>query len=134
MKCYRIVISGDVVRKGFRFSAMQMAYKQNIKGYVRYQSGGSVVIEAEGEEEGIKNFIGWCERGPVWATVEKVIVKEVEIKGFVNFSIYHVKIKEEESPIQEVEISDWKLKFKNLFSINGYDTTNAFPKVNSDYH
>jgi len=103
MKCYKITISGDVIRKGFRFTAMQMAYKQGINGFVKYKDKdlGSVIIEAEGKDESVENFIEWCRKGPTWAKVSTVSTEEVEIKGYHSFDILHLKYRKSEPESQD---------------------------------
>jgi acylphosphatase len=50
MKHYKIKITGRVQGIGLRFSAMQIAYRFEVKGFVQNLKDGSVYIEAEGEE------------------------------------------------------------------------------------
>ena len=87
MKHYDLTISGKVQGVGFRFMAMQAAYKHHIRGYVRNLKDGNVYIEAEGEEENLKNFIEWCRTGALGAKVEEINGKEGEIKNFISFDI-----------------------------------------------
>lgn len=72
---------------GFRFSCMEVAYKFNVKGFVRNRSDRSVYIEAEGEEPELNAFREWCARGPVWARVNEVSEEEGEIQNFSSFEI-----------------------------------------------
>lgn len=74
-------------RVGFRFTAMQMAYRHGIMGFVKNMDDSSVYIEAEGEEEHLRAFLQWCKRGPFGSKVEKVEVAESETKGFKAFDI-----------------------------------------------
>jgi len=87
MKNVHIQIEGKVQHKGFRFTAMQMAYQCGIRGIVRNQKGGSLYIEAEGDDENLEKFISWCRKGPVWAKVEKIIVEDGEFKNYQSFDI-----------------------------------------------
>jgi acylphosphatase len=87
MKHYNISITGRVQKIGFRFSAMQAAYRFGIHGFVRNMQDETVYIEAEGEEEQIKSFVQWCNRGPMGARVENVEVSEGELKNFSGFDI-----------------------------------------------
>jgi len=87
MKHYNISITGRVQKIGFRFSAMQAAYRFGIHGFVRNMQDETVYIEAEGEEEQTDQFIKWCRRGPMGAKVENVEVTEGEIKHFKSFEI-----------------------------------------------
>jgi len=91
MKCYQVTISGKVTHKGFRFGAMQMAYKLGITGFVQYRKRDTLLIEAEGKEMKLKKFIDWCNSGPVWAKVAEIKVNEVAVKGYSSFNILHDK-------------------------------------------
>ena len=87
MKSVVIIVQGKVQHKGFRFTAMQVAYQRGIKGFVKNERDGSLYIEAEGDDEQVDGFIEWCRRGPVWAKVEQVDVKEGEYKGYAGFDM-----------------------------------------------
>lgn len=87
MKCFRIIITGNLMNAGIRFRAMEAAYKFGIKGLVRYQKDGSIYIEAEGEDEDLQHFVGWCKKGPIGAVIKYVDVVETEMKNFENFDI-----------------------------------------------
>ena len=91
MKCFQITIFGKVTHKGFRFGAMQMAYKLDISGFVQYKRRDCILIEAEGKKKKLKKFIEWCKSGPIWARVEDINVKEIEVKGHTAFNILHEK-------------------------------------------
>lgn len=84
---FNIKIFGKVQGVFFRYSAKDSADALNIKGFVKNESDGSVYIEAEGEGEHMDTFIDWCKQGPEEAKVQKVDIKEDEIKGFKDFSI-----------------------------------------------
>ncbi len=90
MKNVKIKIFGRVQRIGFRFSAMQAAYRYGICGTVQNADDGSVYIEAEGEEVNINNFIEWCKVGPLGAKVEKLLLEDGELKNYASFDIIHV--------------------------------------------
>jgi len=87
MKHYNIRIDGSVQRVGFRFSAMQAAYRCGVLGFVQNMPNGTVYIEAEGEEDSMNSFVQWCRRGPFGAKVEDVEILESEMKNFKSFDI-----------------------------------------------
>lgn len=89
MKHYNITISGRVQGVGFRFSAMEAAYRFNIRGFVKNTPERNVYIEAEGEESDMERFTTWCRRGPVSAKVLDVGISEGPVAGFSDFSIVH---------------------------------------------
>lgn len=72
---------------GFRFSCMEAAYKHDINGYVKNLKDGSVFIEAEGEEKNLEDFRLWCQKGPVWARINNVVVEEGELQHYESFDI-----------------------------------------------
>ena len=87
MKHYKIKITGRVQGIGLRFSAMQIAYRFDVKGYVQNLKDGSVYIEAEGEEENIDRFLQWCRTGPLGARIANTDFTEGEVKNFKSFDI-----------------------------------------------
>lgn len=82
-----IRISGKVQGVFFRASTKGMAEQYGIKGFVRNEKDGSVYIEAEGEEENLKQFVAWCHQGPAHAQVSKVDLIEGSFQGFARFQI-----------------------------------------------
>ena len=83
-----LIISGRVQGVFFRWSAQKQAKVLEIYGWVRNQDDGTVEIEAEGEEENLRQFIKWCNKGPMLARVEKIDTEWEKYKGeFEYFSI-----------------------------------------------
>lgn len=88
MKGLTIKIYGEVQGVGFRDAAYWKARKLAVAGFVMNEPDGGVYIEAEGEEPALKEFLMWCEKGPVTARVSRleVIWKEPGNK-FTGFRI-----------------------------------------------
>lgn len=84
---YDIIITGKVQNVGFRFYAQKSAHELEITGFVKNQKDGSVYIEAEGEEESLKQFVEWCHKGPPWATVEVVTVNKSPVMNHRGFLV-----------------------------------------------
>jgi len=84
-----ITVTGRVQKIGFRYSTLEVANRLSIFGFVQNLPDGGVYIEAEGTEEDIKTFIGWCHEGPRWAHVDNV---EVEKSAMKNFSTFEIKV------------------------------------------
>lgn len=82
-----ILISGKVQGVFFRASAKEKADELGIAGFVRNQPDGSVYIEAEGDEDQLRNYQAWCQTGPRRAQVESVRTEEGELQNFSRFSI-----------------------------------------------
>jgi acylphosphatase len=68
----RIIIHGRVQGVGFRWSAVHQAKRLGVSGWVRNRSDGTVEALAEGD--GLENFLGWCEKGPWGARVDRTEV------------------------------------------------------------
>lgn len=80
-------MTGKVQGVFFRASAKDTADRLSFKGSAQNMPDGSVYIEAEGDEENLKQFIGWCQQGPPRASVSNVNVVEAEPKSFQRFDI-----------------------------------------------
>lgn len=86
-KHLRIVVKGKVQGVFFRASTKDKADELGIKGIVRNEKDGSVYIEAEGEEEVMKEFVAWCGKGSRAAKVTDVEVSGGDLKNFEGFDI-----------------------------------------------
>lgn len=83
-----ITISGRVQGVLFRDSARRRARKLGLAGFVRNEPHGMVYIEAEGEEEKLREFLEWCRKGPIFASVSDVRSESnTELKHFEDFVI-----------------------------------------------
>ena len=87
-KFTRIIVSGLVQGVSFRYYTKAKADELDLVGMVRNKKDGSVIIEAAGEENNIKEFINWCKKGPKWANVKKLDVEYLEkTANYNNFEI-----------------------------------------------
>ena len=89
MKHYNITVSGMVQGVGYRYSAMKMARTYGVTGFIKNQSDGSVYLEVEGHEPNISLFLGWCEKGPGFGRVDRIVKVGSAPRGFNDFSIKH---------------------------------------------
>ncbi len=87
IKHYNIRVHGLVQGVFFRASAQSKAHEYGIKGYAKNEPDGTVLIEAEGEEDQVQKFIEWCHQGSPSARVEKVDYSEGEVKHYKRFEI-----------------------------------------------
>lgn len=87
MKRLNITVSGKVQGVFFRASTKAVADQLGVKGIIRNQAGGSVYIEAEGDDFSLDSFLDWCKEGPEKAVVQNVEVVEAELKNYRNFDI-----------------------------------------------
>jgi acylphosphatase len=84
-----IIVKGRVQGVGFRYFTQKIAYRFNIKGFVRNTSDGHVEIDAEATEEDMKNFIKLISMGNNFSGVERLeqeIIKEPE-----NYKYFNIK-------------------------------------------
>lgn len=84
---YVIKVSGRVQGVFYRASTKETADKLGIKGWVRNEPDGSVLIEAEGTRQQVEKLIAWCHQGPQLAYVEQVEQEEKPLEGFQEFSV-----------------------------------------------
>ena len=89
MKHLDIKIYGFVQGVFFRFSAQEKAQILGINGFARNEPDNTVYIEAEGEEDDLKQFLNWCRKGPSGAKVDTVESKSSDkIKNYTDFNTY----------------------------------------------
>ena len=87
-----IFISGKVQGVFFRAETLTKAEELGLFGWVKNLENGKVEVLTEGEEEKIKELIGWLKRGPVLSKVDRLDLKWQEHKGeFKNFEIKREK-------------------------------------------
>ncbi len=87
VKHLNITLTGKVQQVGFRFTAMEVAHRHDIRGIVMNSGSNMVYIEAEGKPDDLDMFLKWCARGPLGARVDKVEVAEAGLKDYTRFDI-----------------------------------------------
>ena len=87
MTRYKIIVKGKVQGVFYRSSTQAKAKELNLNGWVKNEEDGSVVIEAEGEEQKLEKLIEWCKQGPGAAVVNDVEYQEIEPKGINGFEV-----------------------------------------------
>lgn len=88
MKQVQCVVLGRVQGVFFRASAQREAKRLGLTGWVRNRPDGSVELLAEGEDESLRDFIGWVQRGPGSARVDRVDTRWRSYTGeFTEFRI-----------------------------------------------
>lgn len=90
-KHYNIRVRGMVQGVFYRASARTHAIALDVTGYAQNQHDGTVYIEAEGDEENLKQFVEWCRRGPDRAEVTAVLVEEAPVNHFTSFEVFRGK-------------------------------------------
>jgi acylphosphatase len=70
----------------YRHYARLAAQDYKIAGKIENLPDGSVYIEAQGEENNLKDFIDYCKTGPSWARVDNIEILPIDVqqdrKGF----------------------------------------------------
>jgi acylphosphatase len=69
LHCY---VRGRVQGVFFRASIQREAKRLGLTGWVRNLSDGAVEFVAEGEEQELRGLLGWAQRGPSAARVDRV--------------------------------------------------------------
>ena len=79
-----IKVYGKVQGVFFRHSTKLMAQEFGLKGFVRNEIDGSVLIVAEGEAERLNELIKWARIGPPSAEVKNIEIKWEDYQGEFN--------------------------------------------------
>ena len=87
LKHISIRITGKVQGVFFRASTRDKAEQLGIHGFVQNDPDGSVYIEAEGDEDTLRQFEEWCRRGPTRASVTAFEVIPGELSWFEGFEM-----------------------------------------------
>ena len=72
MKAFKATVSGKVQGVWFRDSTRQEAIKLKVTGWVKNIPGGTVDLEAEGEENNLKSLERWLHIGSPHSRVDIV--------------------------------------------------------------
>ena len=72
MKAFKATVSGKVQGVWFRDSTRQEAIKLKVTGWVKNIPGGTVYLEAEGEENNLKSLERWLHTGSPHSRVDRV--------------------------------------------------------------
>lgn len=82
-----LMIFGKVQQVGFRFWLADRADELHICGLAKNEREGSVLVEAEGEEEDLAAFKKLCQQGPSSAKVTSLESVEAKLKNYKDFRI-----------------------------------------------
>ena len=83
-----VIVHGWVQGVFFRATLLEKATANNVRGWVRNTSNGTVEAVLEGDEDSVDRVVKWCYRGPNGAMVEDVQVSTESYTGeFTAFSI-----------------------------------------------
>ena len=88
LKQVHLFVRGRVQGVFFRASAQREAKRLGLTGWVKNRLDGAVELLAEGEEDALKELLGWANHGPSAARVERV---DVRWRSFVgDFSDFRI--------------------------------------------
>lgn len=85
-----IYVSGIVQGVFFRTRTAVMAYRLNVRGWIRNLTDGRVEAVFEGERGDVDEMLEFCRHGPSGSIVEKAQITWEDYKGeFMKFTIEH---------------------------------------------
>ncbi len=83
----RAVVRGTVQGIGFRDATRREAHRLGVKGWVRNEEDGSVLVHAEGPEPAVEEMLAFLREGPPGAEVSGVEVENLKVEGHEQFAI-----------------------------------------------
>jgi len=86
-KHLEITVKGKVQGVFYRVSTKAVADQLGVRGYVKNDDNGDVLISAEGSSSMLDMFLDWCKEGPEKAEVISVESHEGELKNYRNFEV-----------------------------------------------
>lgn len=87
-KRLQVIVRGRVQGVFFRSSTQREARRLGLTGWVSNRRDGAVELVAEGNEDELRELLGFCNRGPSAARVDKVDVRWRSYTGeFADFRI-----------------------------------------------
>ena len=87
LKCYHINIYGDIRGNSFRSAAMHAANRFRITGFIRYDEGNSLTIEAEGDPGDLDQFVQFCRDWFSPNIIKDITLFEKEPESYSDFTI-----------------------------------------------
>jgi DNA ligase D-like protein (predicted 3'-phosphoesterase) len=84
---FRATVHGRVQNVGFREATRRRALELGLKGWVRNQDDGTVLVHAEGPEDGLETLKQFLEGGPRAASVTRLELAPAETEGHEQFAI-----------------------------------------------
>ncbi|HEY1539933.1 MAG TPA: acylphosphatase [Solirubrobacteraceae bacterium] len=82
-----VLVTGAVQGVFFRDTLRRRAVGCGVTGWVRNRAEGSVEARLEGEPDAVAALVLWCRSGPPHASVDDLVVTNVEVAGFDAFRV-----------------------------------------------
>lgn len=86
-KAIRLYLTGTVQSMFFRLFIKQNVEKFNVKGFFRKLDDGRAEVFLEGESADIESAIEVCKKGPKYAQIRNVEMKNEHVQGYKDFRI-----------------------------------------------
>lgn len=87
MKHLDIIVKGKVQGVFYRATTKAVADQLGVRGIIKNDPSGDVIIEAEADKPTLDMFLDWCNEGPENAEVTSVETNEGELKNYRNFEV-----------------------------------------------
>ncbi|RFZ81224.1 acylphosphatase [Mucilaginibacter terrenus] len=87
MKHLDIIVKGKVQGVFYRKATKAVADQLGVRGFVKNEDNGDVIIAAEADNATMDMFLDWCHEGPEEANVISVETHEGELKNYRNFEV-----------------------------------------------
>ena len=82
-----ITVHGNLIKSGFRFSAIDKALEWNLTGLIKNYENNSVQIEVEGDIDDLQKFLKWCHIGTGDPKPEKIdYTSSEELQNYETFT------------------------------------------------
>ena len=86
-KHFDILLKGKMKDHGCAFLAMKEADKLNIKGLAGYTDDNYLLIQIEGEEAKLQQFIKWCKLEMPGPNVDEILITPNKHRCYSDFEI-----------------------------------------------
>lgn len=80
-----VIVSGRVQGVGYRWATLEEAERLGLSGSVRNEPDGTVRVEIEGERS--DELIEWLRRGPRFAEVDNIELRDIPETGESGFKV-----------------------------------------------
>lgn len=121
MKCFQITFSGDLKGRGLRFSTLYMAFPLHVTGFVQYSLDRDIIIEAEGDDEHLDQFIAQLRNFVKTWRISPISVVETSPKGYLSFDIRTSMTEDVDSARKSLVIKYKGLLFRKIRRMFGPD-------------
>lgn len=85
MAARHVLVTGRVQGVFYRATCVEVAYRNQVSGWVRNLTDGRVEAWFEGDDVSVQALVDWCHDGPPRAHVDDVLVEDVDPRGFDGF-------------------------------------------------